>query len=225
MKTVFEGEIVNAVPAAKGLIIAYICDKDIEANTATLAYKMVTFEDGKLINVPKSLYELTKFGPNYQSILPLVNNRLTCKAVLLGNNKVFLLENDGQATLTDAEGEPVWKGKLEHRGMVPSGIAISSRSVWTCYKENAVLMRLNLVTMREELRIGSGANSPFQNPTDLFIDGDDIYVCNANNTVVKVNLNSYVTEEYLSFEQPLLQYLKIDNFEFAVLKNGVYLID
>lgn len=225
MKTVFEGEIVNVVPAAKGLIIAYLCDKNEDDNTAVLAYKMVTFEDGKLINVPKSLYELTKFGPNYQEILPLVKNRLTCHAVLLGNNKVFILEGDGEATLTDTNGTPVWKGKLEHRGMVPSGIAINNRSVWTCYKETAVLMRLNLVTMREELRIGSGANSPFQNPTYLFIDGDDIYVCNGNNTVVKVNLNSYVTEEYISLEKPIKQYLKIDDFEFVVLQNGVYLID
>ena len=108
--------------------------------------------------------------------------------------------------------------------MVPSGIAINNRSVWTCYKETAVLMRLNLVTMREELRIGSGANSPFDHPVDLFIDGDDIYVCNSNNTVVKLNLNSYVTEEYITLENPIKQYLKIDDFEFVVLQNGVYLI-
>lgn len=223
MKTVFEGEILNVIPAAKGLIISYICDR--YEDSLVVAYKMVTFEDGKLINVPRSLYELSKFGPNYKTLQPLVKNHITCKTVILPNNKVFILENDGNAMLADADGELVWQGNLEHRGMRPSSFAISNRSVWTCYKETAILMRLNLITMKEELRIGAGASSPFNAPVDLFVDGDDIYVCNSDNTVIKVNLNSYVTEEYLKFDTRLKQYLKIDVYEFAVLENGVFLIN
>ncbi|MBO5725905.1 MAG: hypothetical protein J6S00_02440, partial [Clostridia bacterium] len=83
-----------------------------------------------------------------------------------------------------------------------------------------------LMSMREELRIGGGSSSPFNEPIDLFADGDDMYVCNAgSNTVLKVNTTSYVTEEYRKFEQDVLQFIKNGRYEFVVLENGVYLLD
>ena len=226
MKPVFEGEIINVLCVDNGLIIAYICERDEEEKTVSVAYKMVAFDSGKVTNVPKSLYELSKFGPNYAAVSEKVKNHITCQAVILPNGKVFTLDTDGDANLLDADGEPVWTGKIEYRGAAPSGIAVSNRSVWTCFKEKSALMRMNLITMREELRIGGGSTSPFTNPVHLFIEDDDIYVCNAgSNEILKVNLNSYVTEVYKTFESRPRQFIKNGGYEFAVLDTGIYLLN
>ncbi len=224
MKVVFEGEIIDVISVEKGLVIAYVLDKDEQQ--ITVAYKMVTFENGKIINVQKSMYELSKFGANYRKISQFVKNHLSCKAVMLPNGKIFILENDGSAKLLDADAQEIWTGSLEYRGETPSGIAINTRSVWSCFKERSVLMRMNLISMREELRIGGGEASPFDGPIDMFADGDNIYVCNKNsNNVMRVDTNSFVTEEYKKFNHPVRQFIKNGVYEFAVLDTGVYLLD
>lgn len=225
MKTVFEGEILNVLSVPSGLVIAYACQKDEEGNI-NIAYKMITFEDGKLTNVPSSLYYISKFGQAFSEIKPRIKVPLACKSIILQNGKVFTLEADGTAILFDTDGALIWKGSLSYKGATPSGIAVNNRSIWVCYKESNVLIRLNLLTMKEELRIGGGTASPFAEPIDLFTDNDNIYVCTKQqNSIVKVNLNTYVTEEYKIFDTPVLQYIKNGDYEFAVLQNGVYLID
>ncbi|MBQ0083925.1 MAG: hypothetical protein KBS52_04090 [Clostridiales bacterium] len=224
MKTVFEGDILNVLSVENGLVIAYACKKE-DDGVLNIAYKMVTFEDGKLTNVPGSLYYISKFGPAFGEIKQKIKVPLACKSVILQNGKVFSLEADGAATLFDTDGVTIWKGTLSYKGATPSGIAVNNRSVWVCYRESNVLIRLNLLTMKEELRIGGGEASPFKEPIDLFTDNDNIFVCTKEKSIIKVNLNTYVTEEYKTFEEPVLQYIKNGSYEFAVLQNGVYLID
>lgn len=224
MKTVFEGNILDVVSVENGLVIAYALQQDGEE--IMVAYKMVTFDNGLITNVQKSMYELSKFGANYKQVVKHAKSHLSCKAVILPNGKIFILEKDGSAKLLDGNANEIWSGNLQYRGEAPSGIAINNRSVWSCFKAKSVLMRMNLVTMREELRIGGGTSSPFSQPIDLFAIDDDIYVCNAGtNIVLKVNTTSYVTEEYKTFDRDVLQFIKNGKYEFAVLENGVYLLD
>lgn len=224
MKTLFEGEVVDVILVENGLIIAYICEKG--ADTVKVAYKMITFTDGKFTFVQRSLYELSKFGSNNKEFMKNVKNHITCRSLILASGKTFILEKNGDGKLIDVDGECVWNGTLSYHDNAPSGIALSNRSIWTCYKESSVLIRLNLITMKEELRIGGGSSSPFNKPTDLFVDGNDIYVCNTeSNNIVKVNLNTYATEVYRQFNSPVYRFIKNDGYEFAVLESGIYLLD
>ena len=224
MRTLFEGTVVDVILVENGLIIAYICQKDEES--VTVAYKMVTFTDGKFTFVQRSLYELSKFGSNNKEFMQNVKNHITSRSLMLASGKTFILEKTGEGKLIDVDGECVWSGVLSYRESAPSGIAVSNRSIWTCYKDASVLIRLNLITMKEELRIGGGKTSPFDKPTDLFIDGNDIYVCNSgNNSIVKININSYAAEIYKQFDSPVYRFIKNDGYEFVVLESGIYLLD
>lgn len=224
MKTLFEGEVIDVILVENGLIIAYVCTKNTE--TVTVAYKMVTFTDGKFTFIQRSLYELSKFGSNSPNFMKNIRNHITSRSLSLSSGKNFILEKNGEGKLIDVDGECVWSGTLSYHGNAPSGIAVSNRSIWTCYKQSSVLIRLNLITMKEELRIGGGATSPFDKPNDLFIDGNDIYVCNSgSNSIVKVNLNTYTAEVYRQFNSPVYRFIKNDGYEFAVLDTGIYLLD
>ncbi len=223
MKPVFEGKIINVISVDNGLIIAYAGLQ--EEGKTTVAYKMVTFDDGKLTNVPKSLYHISKFGTNYAAVEAELKSPILTRAIILPNNKIFTLEEDGTARLHDSSGEKLWESKIEYRSAPSSAVAICGRSVWACFKEYNVLLRMNLNNMKEELRIGGGKNSPFSEPCDLFVDEKNIYVCNSqDNSIIRVNTNTYVTDVYREFDSPILQYIRNADYSFAVLQNGVYLL-
>ncbi len=224
MKTVFQGDAINMLISSHGLIIAYAHDYLDEK--VAVAFKMLSFDSGKIANVSKNIYEISKFGTNYRQTENHVKNYILSKTTALPNNRLFILNNDGTACLCESDGEAIWKGKIEYHGYSPSSITINNRNIWTCYKENNVMMRLNLTSMREELRIGGGSSSPFSEPVDLFSDDDDIYVCNsASNTIVKVNTKTYITEIYREFDCPVRQFIKANGYEFVLLDTGVYLLD
>jgi hypothetical protein len=86
------------------------------------------------------------------------------------------------------------------------------------------MVRYNLSTMREELRIG-GNKSPFNNPKSLFIEDSCVTVCNhGSKKLTQVNLESYTTLDGEEFEEPVKQYIKADKYRFVLLDSGVYMI-
>lgn len=224
MKTVFLGEVLNVIPVDNGLVFSHVLEKTEEE--IQVAYKMITFSDGKTTPVPKSLYHLSKFGANYRAVLPHTQNIILSKTLQISNEKTFLLNPDGSALIINNSGEVLWEGIIKYRDNAPAAIALNNRSIWACFKQSSVLMRLNLATMREELRIGSGSSSPFNKPEDLFIDGDFIYVCDAaDNAIIKLNLNTYVTEVYKKFDSPIKQFVINEGFPLVILEEGIFLLD
>lgn len=223
MKKVFAGEVYEVMPLSGGVIFSY-CKDTLEDNNVVVAYKMISFENGKFTDVAKNIYLLTKFGNSYKAVAALCDNYITVKSIVLPNGKVFLLSRDGTAQLIDNNASPVWTGELKYRGFNASDIVLYKNALWASYAECNVLLRYNLATMREELRIG-GTKSPFDKPKSLFVEGDSVMVSNfGSSKLVQVNLNSYAVFEYESFQEPVCQYVKSGDYRFAVLKSGLYLI-
>ena len=78
--------------------------------------------------------------------------------------------------------------------------------------------------MREELRIG-GNKSPFKKPRKMFLDGQDVFVCNMEaKKVSRVNLESYTVADELEFEEEVLQFVKADIYRFVILRSGLYMV-
>lgn len=222
MKKIFSGEVFEVMPLTGGIIFSY-CKDVIEENTI-VAYKMISFENGHFTDVAKNIYLLTKFGNNYKAVAAICGNYISAKSIVLPNGKVFLLLPDGTAQLLDIDASPIWTGELKYRGFNASDIALYKNALWASFAECNVLLRYNLATMREELRIG-GNKSPFDKPQSLFIDGDSVMVSNAgSNMLVQVDLNSYNVFEYEQFSEPVRQYVKVGDNRFAVLDSGLYLI-
>lgn len=223
MTTVFEGDVLHVIPMEKGIIITY-CEERTETQI-TAAFKMISFETGKVTNVAKNIYQLSKFGADYKAFCTQVNNYFTCKTVPLPSEKMMIMELDGTLKLLDTDSTVLWTGRLLYKNAPPSGIALFENKLWTCYPEHNVLIRYNINTMREELRIGGGANSPFMQPTDIFTKGSFGYVCNPGSLqILKVDLNTYALEVYEEFTRPVKQYLEVDGYRFAVMNDGVYLL-
>jgi hypothetical protein len=167
---------------------------------------------------------MTKYGSNYKAIIKHAENYITTKSIVLPNGKVFMLLTDGTAKLVDIDSTIIWQGKFNYRTFNASDFIVHKNSIWACFADCDVLLRYNLNTMREELRIG-GNKSPFSKPRSMFLDGDCAIVCNrGSQNLVKVNLENYIVLEDDSFPEEVLQYIKVDIYRFVILKSGLYMI-
>lgn len=210
------------LPISNGVIFSY-CKDVIEENTV-VAYKMITFDNGRFTDIAKNIYLLTKFGNNYKAVAAICDNYITAKSIVLPNSKVFLLSADGEARLLGADALPVWTGELKYRGCNATDIALYKNALWASFADCNVLLRYNLTAMREELRIG-GNKSPFDKPSGLFVDGDTVMVSNVGSSkLIEVNLNTYSVFDYEEFSEPVRQYVKVGENRFAVLDSGLYLL-
>lgn len=224
MKTVFKGEIINVVADDNGLVIAYVHEK--QEDKIMVAYKNISFDNGKITNVTRNLYELTKFGTNYKDIVSIIKSHIITHSVLLENGKTFTVDPDGTAYLFDIDGGLIWKGELIYRKARPTGLAVCERHLWVAFGELNVIMRMNLTTMHEELRLGGGTAAPFINPVNLFPSKNNLLVCSKDSTeILSVNTNTYAINTYRSFDKAVKQYLKCGGYEFAILEDGIYLLD
>lgn len=220
MKPVFFGEVYEVLTQPNGIIFSY-CSETTEDHVV-VSYKMVSFDTGRMTDVTKNIYQLSKFGSNYRAVTSLCCNYVTAHAIPLTNGKVFMVEEDGKAMLFNTDGMPVWTGEMKYHGNAPADIAVYKNTLWACYAQNNVLLRYNLNTMREELRIG-GERSPFREPHHLFIDGDEAIVSNTgSNQLIRVDLNHYTVREEKTFEEPVYGFVQVKDYAFALLPSGLY---
>ena len=221
MERISKDKAISLLALPNGILYAY-CIEKLE-DQYRIGFKMVDFDSGKISNVTKSIFMLTKFGVDYKAFIPKIKNYLTCFSLLLEGGKTFVVEKDGSATLFD-KGEELWQGKLLYKNTAPGGITVNDESLWVSYPEHNVLIRYNLKTLREELRIG-GSNSPFNKAEGLFPAGGKLFVCNrGSNTIYKVDAQNYTTDHYFQFEEPVCDYKFINNYEIASLESGIYLL-
>ncbi len=219
MQRIYEGIVYDIVPKAGGVV--FFCR---ETEDAPLFVKMLSLEDGKMVNVNLAVYAGCKMGNNYHAAVKYCNNYVLDFVVPLSSGRVFICTEEGQGHLLDSAGALCWSGEIKYRENAPSGIAFYKNALWASFKDADVLLRFNLNTMRSELRIG-GKSSPFEGPEAIYIEGDTATVCGERSkNLVKVNLENYTIEDYYQFEEPVHKYLKVDGYEFVVLDSGLYVI-
>ena len=222
MKQIFAGEAYDMIPQPGGIVFSYC--REVVGDKVNVGYKMLSFDSARISDVAKNIYQLSKFGSNYRSVVSCCDNYVTARALLLQNGKVFLSEDNGSAKLFDVDGAPIWTGDLCYRGKPPQDIAVYQNNMWACYAEDNTLLRFQLSNFREELRIG-GNKSPFRKPRDLFISGDTAVVSNSgSNKLLKMDLNHYTVTDYREFEEPVYGYTRSQDYEFVLLESGIYVL-
>ncbi len=222
MKKVFDGKIYEVLPKSDGLIFPY--QKAVIDEGVVVWYKMLSIENSTLTDVSENIYLNIKFGSNYNVAVGISKNFVAEKSLVLPDGRTLLCNENGQVFIIDADGMINISGEIKYRDETPSAITYYKNSIWASFRENNVLIRFNIATMRAELRIG-GNTSPFALPESIFVDGEWAYICNAGaNNIVKVNLESYSVEELYTFNEPVLRYIKSGKFEFVQLNSGLYVI-
>ena len=222
MERLFAGKVYEMVAQPNGIVFSY-CKENLD-NKARVRYQMISFDTKTVTEVAKNIYQLSKFGSNYRAVASLCSNYVSARALVLPTGRVFMIEDNGRAMLFDDEGMPLWTGELTYRGNIPTDIAFHKNSLWVCYASANVLLRFNITTMREELRIG-GSSSPFDRPCDIFIDNNEAMISNVgSNKLIKFDLDSFSVSDHLEFSESVYGYLKVKHREFVLLESGIYML-
>lgn len=222
MKRIFEGAVYDMVKRTDGFVFS--CRTEVFEGEMLMFYKTVDAQSGIIADVSNNIYLLAKFGANYKSVIKPVSNIITSKTISLPSGKLFLCDKDagGKCYLFDGTGGILWTGVIQYRECVPSDIALYNNCVWASFIEHNVLIRFNLATMREELRIG-GTRSPFSKPRSIFIEGNNAFVSNVGSySLTKVNLDTYAVEDYCQFDRSVKSYLAVADREYVLLDDGIY---
>ncbi len=220
MNLLFAGEVYEIIAQSGGLVFSYC--KDMLETGIRIGYKMISFDTLAVTDIPKNVYQLSKFGSEYRSIASLCSNYVSARSIVLPTGNSFVVEDTGRAMLFDADGAPIWTGEILYKGSAPSDIVMHKNALWACFSSHNVLLRFNISTMREELRIG-GNSSPFKNPCGLFDNGEEVVVSNkGSNKLIKANLETYAVSEYKEFTEEVFDYLKVNQKEYVLMKSGIY---
>ena len=222
MKKIFEGDVYDLVLKPDGFIFSH--RGEVMDDEMLMLYKTVDAQAGLIRDVSKNIYLLAKFGGDYKTVIKLISNTITAKAIALPSGKLFLCDKDagGKCFLLDGTGGVLWSGLIQYRDCVPSDIALYNNCVWASFLEYNVLIRFNLATMREELRIG-GTRSSFSKPRGIFTDGNIATVSNVgSNALIRVNLDTYTVEDYCQFNRSVKAYISVSGCEYVQLDDGVY---
>ena len=223
MNTIYTGKAYEMLPLSNGILYSYNRE-ELENGESVVAYKMVSFENGRVTDAGRNIYLITKYGNNYKEIIKHCENFVLAKAVILPEGRALIINEQNQAFIVENDGEVIWSGSFFYRSLAPSDMVYYNGALWASYKDCDALVKYNITNMREELRIG-GNNSPFNKPCDLFIENDSIVVCNkGDNSVISVNLNNYCVTQIASFESELKQYISTKNYRFVLLQDGIYLL-
>lgn len=221
MKTLFKGEVYEAIPENNSMVFSF--NKDLtDSGDIFLDFKIYTYDNADISPAPKNVYLLSKFGASYKKIIKGIENYITVKSILLPEGKVFLLDTAGNASLYDGKGELMWKGILKYRSKVPHTITVAKDGLWGSFPELDAIVRFNASTMRSELRLGKKGDL-FDCPKGIFAEDKYLYVCSfGSKKVIRVDLDTYKTEDIYGFTEPLYQYKKSGKREFVNLESGLY---
>jgi len=222
MKKLFSGEIYEMVLQNNSIVFSYC--KTANENSVYIFYKMLSGENGEITNVAKNIYLLAKFGINYRASSELCSNYITARTAELPSGVLCLTTDTGNTYLVDSTGLPIWSGDIKYKDEAPSDIAIYKDCLWACYSKSGVLLRFNLVTMREELRIG-GKSSPFDKPWDIFVKDNIAVISNSgSNKLSYVNLDTYEVTSGEEFSESVYSYIELKDKKFVLLESGLYLL-
>ena len=225
MNRLFSEQIYDILEYDSGIIFVY--RRGEVEDKVVVSYRSVSLSNGIVTNRTRADYEYVKFGENYGKINPQVSNFITNSCVKLENNRVFLVSPTGEAKIFDDEGYVEWQGTVKYKNSGPSAIAHHGHTLWASFADRNALIRFNLRTMREELRIGGSADSSFKGPEGLWVNepAGKLIVCNSKaNNILEVDMKTYAVHERAVFDEPVHKYLSVGKREFVVLDSGLYLL-
>jgi len=197
----------------------------VKADKVFVKYDSFSFENAQITPVTRNVYLLAKFGNAFQSIEPKVEGYLTCRAVQLPDRSVLTVQPSGQAVVFDADGRPVRELNFSHCDRGPADIFSGKDEIWASFPESNAVISFDDRSLRQKICIKDNTHKVLSAPEGLWgrIEEDKLYICNAGSgKVVCLDIKSFETEEYLSFDQSVHQYMKQNAGEYVLLNSGVY---
>ena len=226
MKKIFNSFAVDILPASGGFIAI---EKQMDGDHPCINYK---YSPASTPTSPRAIMRKafleSKFRDNHELLASKVGNYLLSQVSWIDDDSFLSMTPfDGKVLHLSQYGDILWEGILTYREEAPQDILVIGDGIWCSYSEQNTLIRYNLKTKREELRLGGTGDTAFRGPCGLWFNEEtnEIFVCNQfSQNIVAINRSNYKVNEYTSFNEPVYRYLKTGPNEVVRLDSGVYII-
>ena len=224
MKKIFDSGVLHLLPTADGFI--FVAFQGEYADRAIVVYRKYDAATGTIEPITRNVYLLSKFGNGFEQFESSPSEFLNTRTEALHDHRTLVLHPSGEASVLNINGVQCWSGKMLYRGHGPSSAAMTDKGLWVSYPAGNAIVRYSLRNMREDLRVGSEHSDVLKSPEYLFraATGKMLVCTGENRKILSVNLDSYVIDEYMSFNEPVRQYTRIGHDEVVLLDSGIYML-
>ena len=168
---------------------------------------------------------MTKFGPGFAAVTACLDDYISCEAVRTPDGRVFVVYPGGEMGVFTDNGELLHTEHLAYKKHFVRSIAFDGKKLWFAVPDGNAVVRYDTDKYKIDLRISGEKTDAFLNPVCVSADKNQVFVCCKNiNCIKQIDTENYTVSIRQTFEEPVLQFLRIENNELVVLKSGIYLL-
>lgn len=223
MIKILSADILDILPIEVGFIIA--TRETLPTGEATVATFVYDQEGARILPIKIGTYLECKFGAHYKNIAAILGDYITCASAVLKSGGAVALYPTGEMTFFDTDGTVAWSGELIYQDSPTKDIALDDTCFWSTVPEKNAIIRYSPVEKRVLLRIGGGSSTAFSEPVSITKIDNKLYICNkGNNKIRTIRLEDYAVKDYAVFNEPVYNFFKVGDKEYALLDSGIYCI-
>lgn len=223
MKKIVDSSVLDVVAFPSGFVFAKREESPEGTRAAFYCYNVVT---RKMEAVRRSAYLQCKFGENFEKTVKLVGNFIFCDCVRMPNTgEVVVLTPDSKMFYISKDGELIWNEELCYRDAPVRGLAADDNCVWCAVPDKASVVRFSPSVKKVYIRVGGTETSTFSEPVGVIKYANGLYVsCGGMNKIRRIDFQTYSVRDYKVFDEPVYEFYKIHDKEFARLESGLYML-
>ena len=221
MIRIFDDSCVHILQINDGFIASF--KSEDKTNLQNLQFKRISVLNDTAREIDPDQFKLLKFGFDFDWINSQIDDYLFTLCRRSESGMLFTVSGEGAVKVFDKKGNLINQGDFCHQDCRPVDIAIGDGVIWASYPELNTIVRYNISSLRQELRIGGMQSKVLNSPCGLLLQGQQLYICNAaSNKILLMDTANFTVQEHLSFDEPVYEFIKIEGFNIVRLKSGVY---
>lgn len=221
MKRLYGNGVIEIIPVDDGFVFAV--QQSAYDDKIVVSYKLYSFDTGACVPIKKSVYIGAKFGSNIDLDDLQVQNHIHSFSVKLPKHQTMVFDDQGNVFLVDENGKTIRPTTIMYNGENATSAVFHQDTVWCAFSQNGAIIKYDIDTLKEDIRISSGPKIDFTKTGSLYSTGENLLVCGGNaGKVYSVNTTNYDVQELFSFDEPVIAYAKINSNELVLLSSGIY---
>jgi len=178
--------------------------------------------DGILRQITEQEYFQKKYGNACEKIMTVYGKSMTGSMFDLDNNIYVNYYQDGLIRKFDHVGNLIKEYKDNFDTIYD--IEVQGNSIWVAYPTANTIKKYALDNYEEEFILGERSDvSVLCLPESIVIYGDYLYICDMGNCRIrKVDLSNLELYDFMTFDEPVWEYVRIKENEIVRLQSGIY---
>ena len=225
MKQILNYMPLDIVPHPEGFIVV-LPDGQDDNGKLKISFRLYNLYTKKVQKVKRSFYVQHKFGNAYSEIVSQIKDYITCSVCEGPQGFINVVFPTGEIGIFDYVGTLIWTGDLSYHDCAVRSCASDGNYIWCAVPDQNAIVRYSKKLQRVDFRIGGANTMALGRPMAVTRINDELFVCcKTTMNIKKICLDNYVATDYKKFEEPVLRYLRIGDYEVVVLSSGIYLLE